>query len=109
MVQVSGVHVKAVSSVWGTKQLVPKPVQLLKRLVCALLVMCAAGGKCARQSSVKCVGYLTIGSQASAAAEKISFVDFSRRWGSWVFGTLYYSDWLCGLQNLPQNHVMVST
>ena len=106
-------------NVWGTKQLVPKPVQLLKRLglcitcdvcckwpecmskqcqVCGvlhnnwfpsqcsywkdlvfvLLVMCAASGRSACQSSVKCVGYfITIGSQASAAAAKISFVDLA--------------------------------
>ena len=56
----------------------PSQCSYWKDLVFVLLVMCAASGRSACQSSVKCVGYfITIGSQASAAAAKISFVDLA--------------------------------
>ena len=75
-----------------------------------LCVVCAAGGMGGCYGSVKCVGYLLlIGSQASATAEHTAFVDFSRRWGSLVFGKLCHSDWLCGLKSLPQSHAVLQT
>ena len=68
--------------------------------------MCAAGGVGACGAVFSVWGTSQIGSQASAATEKIAFLGFSHRWDSLVSGIACYSDWLCGLQNLPQNHVM---
>ena len=74
--------------------------------------MCAAGDVGACYNRVRCVGYfyqMVPKPVQLAAGEKIAFGDFSRRWGSWVSHNLYHSDWLCGLQNLPQNRVMLWT
>ena len=79
-------------NVWGTKQLVPKPVQLLKRLgLCITCDVCCKWQECMSKQCQVC-GVLHnnwFPSQCSCCK------DFLCR-----FGTLYNSNWLCGLQNL---------